>query len=79
MQIKSIKRRRMKVSLKWLSGIKKKSNQKYDFLKNPKFSEFPNKYLQCQRVVEPYLDIWHAKFQVDIFVFGKHMAQNRIC
>ena len=27
-------------------------------------------------VVEPCLDIWHAKYQVDISIFDKHIAQN---
>ena len=27
-------------------------------------------------VVEPYLDTWHAEFQVDKSIFGKHIAQK---
>ena len=29
-----------------------------------------------QYVVKPYLEIWHAKFRVDISIFGKCIAKN---
>ena len=52
----------------------KKLKLPYNFLQNPKFSKFSKKNLQ--HVVEPCLDIRHAKFQVDMSIFAKHIAQK---
>ena len=60
---------------KWVFYPKSKKKLKllYNFLQNPKFSKFSK---NLQHVVEPCLDIRHAKFQVDMSIFGKHIAQK---
>ena len=40
-------------------------------LQNSKFCK-----LKYVHVVEPWLDIWNAKFQADISFFGKHIGQK---
>ena len=41
-----------------------------------KMQKFQNFQKNGQYIVELYLDIWHAKFQVDMSIFGKHIAQK---
>ena len=81
MQIKSVKRRRMESSLKWLSRIFPEFpdfsplNKKLKFYVTfVKMLNFPKK--TWIYVVERYLDFWLAKFQVDISIFDKHIAQK---
>ena len=80
MQMESTKRRRIKSSLEWLSLIFPKmilSPKKYR-LKFRYFFKVQNFQQTVQYVVEPCLDIWHAKFQVDICIFGKHNSPKTV-
>ena len=80
MLIKSTERPRITSSIKWLSRIfqKKCFTLKIEnfilYIIVVKIQNFLLK--NCQYIVKPYLDIRHSKFQVDIFVFGKHIAQK---
>ena len=54
-----------------LPKVKKKCNFNILFVK------IKNKQKNGVYVLEAYLDIYHAKFQVDISVFGKHIAKKK--
>ena len=77
----SIKMRRMKGSLKWLSQIfqrkmifyaQKVTNEFLWHFTRPKIFKISKKV----HVVQPHLGIWHAKFQSDISIFDKHIEQK---
>ena len=83
MQIKSNKSCRVRSSSKWLAQIFQKktfySSKKTEiiikrFTKSRIFTIFKKQYLQY--VVEQCLKNRHAKFQVDISIFSKHVAQK---
>ena len=80
--MKSNKSHRIKISLKWLYRIfQKKIFWPHKVKKWNLYTTFYKiKFFKISKsrkyAVEPCLNIWHAKFQVDISVFGKHIAQK---
>ena len=78
MQMKSIKIRIMNSSLKWLTWIFTKIILLPKKLRNWTFYvTFYFFFVQNTRqyVVETCLEIWHAKFPVDISILGKHVTR----
>ena len=83
MQKKGTRRRRFEDSLKWLSHIFQTMifftiKNGFFYITFCKITIFDNFHKAVQYVVELYLNICHAKFHVDISIFGKRITQKNI-